>query len=712
MKRSTRSSIRLFCFIAALLTGLLPASAIAQSSTNWSDHWYNANESGWGVTVTDHDTNAFVVYYTYAGDGHNIWFTIPGGTFSANRCVFSGAMYQTTGPGYQQTTFNPALVAIVPAGTGSIDFCPAAAPAGTAVFSYTLNNITQTKTIQRLSYGNAPVSLTNDYTDLWWNPAESGWGMNITQKGNNMFVAWYGYDTNGRPLFATMPGGTFSDARTFTSRFYTTTGPWFGSTPFDSSRVAAQDVGSAELNFLNRDNATFTFTIRGVTQTKNITRQRFGGDVSRSAATKYVATAGSDSNGDGTIAKPWRTIRHGISRLAGGETLIVRNGVYEGKDNFIDNVPSGTSTRQTVIMAEAPMEVRIRSSSSLLYYDNQLNLAGNYITIDGFIFDMAGTEYPEYIGNIDGNFNKVTRSIFKRSGDIDRYGGLFYMSGNDNLVEDVAGSGACRYCFAQGGPTSATQRNIWRRVVGRMDYSSSNQPKATFASYGNDDSPVMRDHLYQNVIAIDGQNPTGLGGEEKYGGFYTPKIATNVRLQGSIVLNEAVTYAGLFLREFNSLNSASHSVIWDLPNSASFTIGIKADRADHLTIGGIIPSAATDLNNDATSSLIKPATRPSNLLNNTPGAVIIKRYGVSGTRWGEPGFDQLTNEDLWPWPYQDKIKAVFREVNDPPSGNRPTGNNTRRGFAADGNGLTGRPITLTSYIWEYLGTPCPATYCP
>jgi len=424
----------------------------------------------------------------------------------------------------------------------------------------------------------------------------------------------------------------------------------------------------------------------------------------------YVATTGSDSTGTGTIASPWKTISYGISRMASGDTLIVRNGVYAGKVNFITNVKSGTAARPTIVMAETPMEVRIQSNTSLMYYDNQLSIGGDYINVDGFVYDMSGTIYPEYIGDVSGSYNKITRSIFKRSGDIDKYGGLFFVSGNDNLIEDVAGMGACRYCFAQGGPSSSTQRTIWRRMVGRMDYSSSNQPKATFASYGNDASPVMRDHLYQNVIALDGQNPSGLGGEEKYGGFYTPKTAENVQLFGSMVLNEGVAHTGLFLREFGSVNAAHHSTVWDLRGS-TYATGIKANNADHLTIGGSIPGAATDLIIAATSSLLKPASKPANLLNNTNGAVIMKRYGVSGTRWGEPGFDQLTDEDLWPWPYEAKIKEVMREVNDPPAGNSPATNNTKRGFAADGLGLYGGPITLTSYIWEYLGTPCPTTIC-
>jgi len=428
---------------------------------------------------------------------------------------------------------------------------------------------------------------------------------------------------------------------------------------------------------------------------------------------KYVSTTGNDSTGDGTIGKPWKTIGKGIAAMAGGDTLIVRNGIYSGKTNFITNVKNGTASRYTVIMAESPMDVRIQSTTQLLYYDNMLGLDGNYIKVDGFIFDMSGTVYPEYNGFVGGNYNKIMRSIFKRSGDIDQYGGLLFIEGNDNLIEDVAGVGACRYCFAQGGPSSATQRTIWRRLVGRLDYSNSNQPKATFNSYGNDNTTEMRDHLYQNVIALDGQRPGSFGGEEKYGGFYTPKRATNVRIFGSIVLNEAVGYYGMFLREFNSVNSVTHSVIWNLPGSLSFAGSLKVDNGSNLTIGGTIPGGASpDSISPVTGSLINPAVKPATLLNNTPGAVILKRWGVSGTRWGEAGYDQLTNEDLWPWPYQDKIKSVFREANPPPSGNSPSTNDTLRGFAANGVGLYGGPITLTSYIWEFLGTPCPASVCP
>jgi len=37
-----------------------------------------------------------------------------------------------------------------------------------------------------------------DYTDLWWNAGESGWGLNLMQHASNViFGVMYTYDTNG-----------------------------------------------------------------------------------------------------------------------------------------------------------------------------------------------------------------------------------------------------------------------------------------------------------------------------------------------------------------------------------------------------------------------------------------------------------------------------------------------------------------------------------
>ncbi|OGS24766.1 MAG: hypothetical protein A2314_05250 [Elusimicrobia bacterium RIFOXYB2_FULL_50_12] len=81
------------------------------------------------------------------------------------------------------------------------------------------------------------------------------------------------------------------------------------------------------------------------------------------------------------------------------------------------------------------------------------------------------------------------------------------------------------------------------------------------------------------------------------------------------------------------------------------------------------------------------------------GARITHRLGIDGTFKGEPNWDTEQQVSLWPWPLEDWIKSEMKTSQYTP--------NPQRGFCAEGTGLNGSPITLTSYLWEYLGSPCP-----
>jgi hypothetical protein len=87
------------------------------------------------------------------------------------------------------------------------------------------------------------------------------------------------------------------------------------------------------------------------------------------------------------------------------------------------------------------------------------------------------------------------------------------------------------------------------------------------------------------------------------------------------------------------------------------------------------------------------------------GPTILKRIGLSGTLYGEAGYDTVTADELWPFPNEDRIKNDMMSY----SSNWPSGNSPgpTRGFCSGGNGLYGGLITLTSYIWEYLGKAMP-----
>ena len=114
-----------------------------------------------------------------------------------------------------------------------------------------------------------------DYSDLWWNPAESGWGLNIIQRpSRNIFAVWYTYGDDRKPTWFTVPGGTWTSTNTFTGAVYATSGP-AANGAFDPTRVRATQVGTATLAFSDANNGTWTYNVSGASGTKVIARQPF-----------------------------------------------------------------------------------------------------------------------------------------------------------------------------------------------------------------------------------------------------------------------------------------------------------------------------------------------------------------------------------------------------------------------------------------------------
>jgi photosystem II stability/assembly factor-like uncharacterized protein len=120
-------------------------------------------------------------------------------------------------------------------------------------------------------------------TDLWWDPAQSGWGISVAQhQSGNMFVVWYRYDAQGMPTWSVVPGGTWTDARTFTGTLYdatyTPTGPPLqkGGT-FDPAQVHMAAIGEATLAFTDANTADVTFAMDDGTRfDHHVVRQLYG----------------------------------------------------------------------------------------------------------------------------------------------------------------------------------------------------------------------------------------------------------------------------------------------------------------------------------------------------------------------------------------------------------------------------------------------------
>lgn len=121
-----------------------------------------------------------------------------------------------------------------------------------------------------------PTTITPafDFSDLWWNPNESGWGLNLVQHATGqVFGVMYTYEAPNRPLWLVIPGGTWTSSMVFTGSVYRVIGPLASN--FDPTRVNPVPVGQATLTFSDQDHAVFSFTMNGATVTKNISRQPF-----------------------------------------------------------------------------------------------------------------------------------------------------------------------------------------------------------------------------------------------------------------------------------------------------------------------------------------------------------------------------------------------------------------------------------------------------
>ena len=233
--------------------------------------WWNPNESGWGINFTQRNNNIFAAWYTYDASGNAKWYVASNCSMPVGSSSCSGPLYQVEGPLFFGVQFDSSRQVVTQVGSISVSFTNNS----NAVMSYSVNGQNRSVAIQRQVFntGNTPPLV--DYTDLYWNPQESGWGLAVTQQYNIMFLAWYVYDGAGKPTWFVVPNCAVKTEGTgCVGDVYRTTGPPFGPT-FDPTRVTAIAVGKMFLDFTDANNGTLQYNNDTLFVTKKITRQLF-----------------------------------------------------------------------------------------------------------------------------------------------------------------------------------------------------------------------------------------------------------------------------------------------------------------------------------------------------------------------------------------------------------------------------------------------------
>ena len=113
--------------------------------------------------------------------------------------------------------------------------------------------------------------------DLWFPPAEGGWGLNLVEQGDNAFGTLFVYDAQNRPRWysASQLKASYQGARpSWSGNLEESTGPYFG-LPFNASSVVRRVVGTLSLQVTEQGDALLAYTVDGVTVVKRVSRFAF-----------------------------------------------------------------------------------------------------------------------------------------------------------------------------------------------------------------------------------------------------------------------------------------------------------------------------------------------------------------------------------------------------------------------------------------------------
>jgi hypothetical protein len=280
------------------LNGYSVSATFSTATTNYTSLWWGGDaESGWGVNVNHQGNVIFATMFNYENAGlgtqnPGMWLSSVGNRVG-NANSFSGALLRVNGPGFNAAPFTPITAVnatqvgnmrfdFTGPNTGTLTFNVAGAGTGGSGGTITKNITRQTfATLPNCRFSGADRSYADNFQDLWWNPNESGWGINFTHQSDTIFATLFTYEpgpgafNKGLWLTAVMPKQTGFGV--YQGDLLRVTGSAFSAAPFIplNPAVNASRVGSMRVEFSDGNAGTLTYDVNGQSVTKTIERQVF-----------------------------------------------------------------------------------------------------------------------------------------------------------------------------------------------------------------------------------------------------------------------------------------------------------------------------------------------------------------------------------------------------------------------------------------------------
>jgi hypothetical protein len=155
-----------------------------------------------------------------------------------------------------------------------------------------------------------------EFTDVYYDPAEDGWGVFLVQSDTTQFLAFFIYGSDGKPTWYVAILANDGTGN-FTGSLYATTGTYFPNPWQGKTTVLA---GTASFTPSDAYHATLSYTVNGVgTVTKPVQRQTLTG---------YVLSGNYSGSGAGSIIncanpgqnEPMYRSRFGLTVTQTGDT--------------------------------------------------------------------------------------------------------------------------------------------------------------------------------------------------------------------------------------------------------------------------------------------------------------------------------------------------------------------------------------------------------
>ena len=226
-----------------LFAGACNAWATSKT-TDQSDIWFVASESGWGMQLVQRDNTIFATLFVYGPNNQPTWF-VATMQHSAS-LTWTGPLYATAGPWFATVPFDPASVGVTQ--VGSMTWTAPFVNSGTV--TYTVNGTTVTKNMVRQTLtlddfsgtyaGALHGEATNCFTASNNATVEAFVGLAVSQTGGSAALSYAGQNGSGCTL-----SGTLSEVGQFgnITGNYTCTGGEVGTFQVFELRVGFNDLG-------------------------------------------------------------------------------------------------------------------------------------------------------------------------------------------------------------------------------------------------------------------------------------------------------------------------------------------------------------------------------------------------------------------------------------------------------------------------------------